>query len=291
MSVLTIRNTDASAGKRIFIVADMEGIAGVVSRDQLDPKHFEYEAARKWMTEEVHSAVQGAVAGGATAFVVADSHGNGENLLLDGLPANVEIVRSQPRPLGMMEGIQVGHYDGAFLIGFHAGATNSRGILAHTFSNPVFRDIQLNGKSVSEGEWCAAVAAEYGVPILLFSGDDAAVAEARAGIKSLAQGVTVKRALGTFSAMTMTPHAADVAIKTAAETAVRSYAGARPEGVAVPVHVAVTFRDAVTAEVLSMLPGMERTGSRVISYTTDSMTKATMVMEVFQDYGGLASSR
>src|SRR6059058_3640118 len=92
---------------KVYISADMEGITGVVSADQLSPASFEYQRAREWMTADVAAAIQGAKDAGATEFVVSDSHGNGESLLIDRLPADaaVRIVRSFPRPLGMMEGI------------------------------------------------------------------------------------------------------------------------------------------------------------------------------------------
>ena len=41
---------------RIYISADIEGVAGVVSRDNLAPGRFEYEPARDWMTDAVLAA-------------------------------------------------------------------------------------------------------------------------------------------------------------------------------------------------------------------------------------------
>ena len=46
-------------------------------------------------------AIEGARAAGASEFIVADSHGNAQNLLLDQLPADVRVVRGFPRPLSM----------------------------------------------------------------------------------------------------------------------------------------------------------------------------------------------
>ncbi len=83
----------------------MEGIAGVVTQDQLGPSGFEYNQFREFMTAEVNAAIEAARDAGATGIVVSDSHGNGLNLLLDALPQDIELVRSWPRPLGMMEGI------------------------------------------------------------------------------------------------------------------------------------------------------------------------------------------
>jgi len=95
----------ARKGLKIYISADMEGVAGSVTADQLLPTGFEYDRFRGYMTDEVLAAIAGAREAGATTFVVSDSHGNGENLILDRFPADVTVIRSWPRPLGMMEGI------------------------------------------------------------------------------------------------------------------------------------------------------------------------------------------
>ena len=68
---------------KVFISADMEGVVGVVTGDQLGPTGFEYGRFREFMTREVLAAIRGARAGGAGEIVVADAHGNGENLLIE----------------------------------------------------------------------------------------------------------------------------------------------------------------------------------------------------------------
>ena len=109
-----------AAALRIFVSVDMEGIAGVVTGDQLSSSGFEYERFRGLMTEEANAAIAAARAAGAAEIVVADSHGSMQNLLVEKLPADVQVVRGSPRPLGMMQGIEGGHFDGAIFIGYHA---------------------------------------------------------------------------------------------------------------------------------------------------------------------------
>jgi D-amino peptidase len=90
---------------KIYISADMEGVVGVVTGEQLGPQGFEYARFREFMTQEVNAAIEGAVEAGATEIVVSDSHGNGQNLLIEKLPKDILLVRSWPRPLMMMQGI------------------------------------------------------------------------------------------------------------------------------------------------------------------------------------------
>ena len=75
--------SEAQAKKmKIYISADMEGIVGVVTNEQLGPQGFEYNRAREFMTAEVAAAIEAAFQAGATEIVVSDSHGNGQNLLI-----------------------------------------------------------------------------------------------------------------------------------------------------------------------------------------------------------------
>lgn len=93
-AMLGVGTTAAAAqdGLSIFISADMEGVVGVVTGDQLGPGGFEYGRFREFMTAEVNAAIAAARAAGATHILVADSHGNGENLLIERLPSDIQLV-------------------------------------------------------------------------------------------------------------------------------------------------------------------------------------------------------
>ena len=191
---------------RIFISADIEGIAGVVSREHQFPEGIEWQSARLWMTDSVAAAAEAAFEAGAIEVVVADSHGQGHNLLLDRLRPEIQVVRSHPRPLSMMQGVEAGRYEGCFFIGYHAGATNPGGILAHTFRSATLREVRLNGVSVPEATINAALAGHHGVPVLLVTGDDVCIAETKAILPQI-ETVTVKWAHSRRSARTLTPAA------------------------------------------------------------------------------------
>jgi len=131
---------------KVYISVDMEGIAGVVSPDQLMPSGFEYERFRGFMTAEALAAIQGARDAGATQFVVSDSHGNQENLLIEQFAPDVTIIRSSPRPLSMMEGID-SSFAAAVFIGYHASTTSPEGVRAHTFSSANLAAVQRSTDS------------------------------------------------------------------------------------------------------------------------------------------------
>lgn len=272
----------AEAAPRIFISVDMEGIAGVVTGDQLSAPAFEYERFRGLMTEEANAAIAAARAAGAGEIVVADSHGSMQNLLVERLPADVQIVRGSPRPLGMMQGIDA-TFAGAIFIGYHAGTTNPAGVRAHTFSSATLADLRLNGVSVTEGAWNAALAGHFGVPVLAVSGDDAAVRE----VASLVAGVetaTVKWPYGFHAARTLTPQAARDAIAAAVRRGMERRAAIRPHRVKEPVEIEIRFKNYRPSEVLSWLPGVRRIDAHAVGYTAADMVEAYRFLEFVLSY-------
>jgi D-amino peptidase len=272
----------ASAQVKVYISADMEGIGGVVTGEQIGASGFEYQRFREFMTEEVLAAIAGARAAGATSFLVSDSHGNGQNLLIEKFPDDVEIVRSWPRPLGMMEGIDE-TFACALFIGYHTSTFNPAGVRAHTFSSATLTDVKLNAVSVSEAGFNAAVAGHFGVPIAMISGDDAIVAEARKYIGDL-EGAVVKRALSFHSARVLTPSASRRIIEETARKAVARRASLRPFRLEGSVTLEVSFKNYRQAEMLSYLSIVERTDSHSIRFVGDDMIAISKFVQFMDGY-------
>jgi D-amino peptidase len=272
----------AREGRRLFVSVDMEGIAGVVTGEQLGPQGFEYARFRELMTEEVNAAIAAAREAGATEFVVADSHGNGQNLLVDKLPRDVTLVRGSPRPLGMMQGID-DTFDGAVFIGYHAGTTNPDGVRAHTLSSATLADVRLNGVSYLEAGLNAALAGHYGVPVLAITGDEAAVKEASALVGGL-QGGVVKWSFGFHSARTLMPEAARDVIRTAVRNGLARRAEIRPFRVPEPIELEVRFKNYRPAEVLSYLPGVRRADAHAVRLTARDMPEVARILSFVTQY-------
>ena len=270
-----------AAALRIFVSVDMEGIAGVVSGDQLSSSGFEYERFRGLMTEEANAAIAAARAAGATEFVVADSHGSMQNLLVEKLPADVQVVRGSPRPLGMMQGIEGGHFDGAIFIGYHASTTNPAGVRAHSFSSANLADVRLNGASMTEGSWNAALAGHFGVPVIAVSGDEAAVAEVAAIVPGV-EGAVVKWPYGFHAARTLTPQAARDAITAAVQRGMAKRPA--PHRVKTPIEVEIRFKSYRPSEILAYLPVVRRIDAHTVAYTAADMVEAYRFLEFVLTY-------
>jgi D-amino peptidase len=267
---------------KVHISVDMEGVAGAVTGDQLGPAGFEYARFREFMTREALAAVEAAKASGASEIVVADSHGNGENLLIDQFPPDIKVVRSWPRALGMMAGVDE-QVDAAIFIGYHASTNNPAGVRAHTFSSANLTRVALNGVNVTEGAWNAAIAGHFNVPVVMMSGDDAAIAEVQKVIGNI-EAAETKRALSFHSAMTLTPAASVALIGNRVRAALGRLAEFKPHKVTEPVTVDVGFKNYQPPQLLALLPMFERTDSHSVRFRARNMVEASNIMQFIGDY-------
>ena len=267
---------------KIYISVDMEGVAGVVTADQLGPAGFEYERFRHFMTNETLAAVRAAKESGAAEIVVSDSHGNGESLLIDEFPKDVRIVRSWPRHGGMMAGLDQS-FDAALFIGYHASTRNVRGVRAHTFSSAHLTRVTLNGNAVTEGEFNASYAGTLGVPVVFASGDDAALEELKSRLGKIETAET-KRSLGFHSAETITPEASCERIAAGVKAALKRLDEFKPYVVKTPVTLEISFKNYMPAEMLSYLRSVQRVDSHTIRFTGKDMAEVSDFVDVVDGY-------
>jgi len=262
---------------KVYISADMEGVAGVVGGDQLGPEGFEYSQFRKFMTAEVNAAIEAARDVGATEIVVSDSHGNGLNLLLDALPQDIELVRSWPRPLGMMEGID-DSFGAAIFIGYHASAGNTDGIAAHTMSGADFSSVKINGIEMTEGGMNALIAGHFGVPVVMISGDDAAVREVSDMLGPI-EGAVVKWHISHASGRTLMPKAAQALIKEKAQAGLRRRLELKPFRIEGPLILDLTYKNDEAAEIIAYLPNVELIDNHTVRFV-GSIIELSMFIEM-----------
>ena len=272
----------AQDGLKIYISADMEGVVGAVTDAQLGPGGFEYERFRQFMTNEVNAAIDAARAAGAEEFVISDSHGNGQNLLIEQLPDDVTIIRSWPRELGMMAGIDE-TFDGVIFLGYHASTNNTRGVRAHTMSSANITSLRLNGMTMTEGGINAAIAGHFGVPILMVSGDDIAVAENQVIIGDI-EGAVVKWASGFHSARTLTPEAAYEVIRTRTKSAIDRIEDFEPYVLNTPIELELSLKHYRPVELLSYLSNVEKVNSHTIRFTGEDIVEVSNFLQVVTGY-------
>ncbi len=99
---------------KVFISADMEGVAAIVGREHAWQEGAEFERSRKLMTHEVNAAIEGILEVNKSATVVVnDSHWKMRNILPEELHEAAELLMGSPKPMSMMQGIDTS-FDASF---------------------------------------------------------------------------------------------------------------------------------------------------------------------------------
>lgn len=272
--------------KRLYISADIEGVAGVTTMEHLTPKGFEYNQAREWMTAEVAAAADAAFDSGIDEIVVSDSHGNGQSLLLEKLPDNMQVVRSWPRPLCMMEGVDVGEYVGAMLIGYHSGASDLRGVLAHTLHGGAISEVRLNGQVASETVISAATAAHFGVPVIMVSGCDAYIEHAQSVLEGV-EGVVTKWSVSRTSARMIKPSLVQKHLAEGVTAALSRLDSFTAKPLPNNIETDIVCRNRLGAELFAYLPNVDRVDAHTIRFVGKDMIEVSKFLQFAAASGAL----
>jgi D-amino peptidase len=249
---------------KIFISADIEGVAGVVSPLQTRRGESEFAQGRRLMTLEVNAAIEGAFMEGATEVVVCDAHADMQNLLPELLDERARLVRGAIRESLQMEGFD-DTFDAVFITGAHAAAGTQRGVLDHTWVSASVFEIQLDGIAMNEAILNAHVAGHDGVPVVLVTGDDVTVRQTQEYLEHVV-GVEVKRGISRYAAESLHPTTAQERIREGAREALRSLARFTPVEVRDPLRMTVTFLRTDMADAAALVPGVKRVDARTIEY-------------------------
>lgn len=266
----------AQGGRKVYISVDMEGISGISGDDQLSSGGAEYGRSRKLMAEDANAAIRGAIEAGATDVLVNDSHGGQRNILPEDLHPAARLISHSFKRYGMMEGLDE-TFDAVIFIGYHAKAETPGGLFAHTGTG-VVRDLQINGRSVGEGGMNTALARWYGVPVVLVTGDDVAVAQVRE-VATEARGVVVKRAINVRASELKPLVSARQEIQIAAREGVAG-ARKRPPERGGPYQVQMRFRNTLIPEVGEAFPALERPAPDTLAFSAETMPAAYRLIRV-----------
>ena len=260
---------------KVYISCDLDGVCGVVDRDQLfDSSSPDYRLACKLLTAEVNAAVTGAISGGATDVVVNDGHYRMRNLLPDELHPRARLIAGRFKPGFMVEGLD-DSFGVVLFIGYHAAAGVGGGTLNHTYH--AF-ELRLNNLVCSEGTFNAAVAGHYRVPVGLVTGDTVTIQHLREQVGSPLRGVAVKEGITRLAArhLMSVPEARE-AIESEADAAVRDAiagSGPAPLKLETPVTMRLTFKESLYADGSAMLHGAERLDGRTLQWRFDNVLDA-----------------
>jgi D-amino peptidase len=256
---------------RIYISVDMEGLAGVAHPNQVSfgpaNDRVDYDRSRALMAGEANAAIDAAFEHGAREVVVNDSHWQMRNLRSEEIADGARLLIGD-KALSMTQGIGEPDgtpFDGAIFIGYHAGAGNRRGVIAHTYSSATVLELRVNGVPHNEAGINAIRLGHFGVPVILVAGDDALAEEIEA-LLPWAERVVVKRADGYSTAASESPTEARKRIRQGIDRAIGRLSEMRPYAPPGPLRGELDLRLPVMADYAGILPGVERIGARTLAF-------------------------
>jgi D-amino peptidase len=263
--VAAVQKPEGKRPLKIYIHTDLEGVAGIDSMDMIERQGNRYRECCELLMADVNAAVDGAFAGGATHVTVLDSHGGGNNFILDLLDKRAE---NDTRPNKKWWGVLDDSYQGTFFIGAHPMSGTQNGFLDHTQSSLTWHNYGINGRPMGELAQWAVVAGNWGVPLLMMSGDEAACAEARNFFNPV-ETAAVKRAVGRNRAELVDLKEARQRIREAARRAVSLIGKARPLTPIKPMSIVLEYNRADYCDGVAVKPGIERLDARTIRWVTN----------------------
>jgi D-amino peptidase len=260
---------------KVYISVDMEGVGGVAGSYQVLQSPGSLLEVRQTMTAEVNAVIEGALAAGTEAIYVNENH-SGRDLILSELHPAAEAIIGKPKPLATLEGLDES-FDAVFLIGMHARAGTPAAVMDHTWGPTTVYEMRVNDITIGELGLNALMASHYGVPIVLVSGDDKTVAEAKALLGDV-EGVIVKYSIDRFAARCLHPEKVQNLLYKGARQALMELSRFKPFVLESPLRMSIDWHKTNHALYTAMIPGTNRTGPRSVSFEASSFKQ---IMEWF----------
>ncbi len=161
----------------IYIMADLEGISGIYTEEQIGPSMSRFDEGRRLMTREINLCAECCKAAGVDKVFVRDVHGGSYTVIWDELSPAVDAVISGWTGTNRFVGL--GDCDGVILLGYHAMAGAEDALLEHTMIRHAYRRFKVNGTPFGEIGIDSAILGDYHVPVIMVSGSARACAEAK----------------------------------------------------------------------------------------------------------------
>lgn len=249
---------------KLFISADIEGIATTTSWPDTHPKEKDYPFHARQMTQEVMAAIEGATEAGATEIVLRDAHGSGNNIDISCLPDHVKVIRGwEGHPYMMVQGID-SSFDAVMFVGYHCAAGVIGNPMCHSMTLRT-QKVLVNDMPLSEFllySWCAA---NEGVPTVFLSGDKA-LCQQGAALYPWLKTAAVKEGIG-FSTVSVAPGKAVSMIRQGAYEAVKDIDLSACR-IQLPEHFSVRliYKEHTVASEMSYFPGAKRLDSHTVGF-------------------------
>jgi len=264
---------------KVVIVDDMEGISGIDVWRQIIHGFKEFEEfGRIQITEDVNAAVRGLRASGATDIRVVDWHGSGgpsKNIIPEKLEKGVELHHEKNFDDRLKNAVDE-TVAAAVFIGFHAMAETKDGFISHTIT--LEPRLKINGKLIGETAYNAIRLSEYGIPVIMVTGDQALVREAQESLPGI-EAVQVKTSKNRSTTECLPTSEARKLIEEAAARALTRRNEFNPIEIERPITVDVSYPTKKHADQASVIPRSIRSDEKTVSYVAEDWTEANRFIE------------
>ena len=267
---------------RAMISADMEGATGVTYPRDVEPRGVEWERFRKLFTADANAVALGLLDAGIEDIIINEAHATMRNILLEDLDERVRLLTGRHKPLGMMQGIQ--ETDAVVFLGYHSGA-GEKGVLSHTYLGNAILGVWLDGVPASEGYLNGELAKEYGVPVIMVTGDSKACEDAVRYAPN-AEHVAVKEYVSRYAAICLPPARTFQMQREAAKRA--ACLAGQVEPIVSPHRIEIEFDAVQLADATAIIPTVEYTGERRVAFNAPTMTDAMKTFKVVSSIAALS---
>lgn len=258
---------------KVWISIDMEGISGLVDRDQLLPDGRRYEIGREAMIKDLTSVLKALQEeSDVNAVWVNDSHNGMLNIPAEAVPEGVHLITGGAKQWSMNQGVD--RADVALYIGYHARAGTPAAIMDHTYSGEI-ASVTLNGQEVGETGINAALAGYWNVPVAFISGDSEVVREAKSLLPGI-EGVVVKYPVSRRAAEVLPRLEVDRRLIDGVHRALEKFrqGSLKPWRLSEPIRLTVSLMTAEMADRAMYCPGAKRQDGRTVSLEEPNMEEA-----------------
>ncbi len=271
---------------KIFISTDMEGVAGVVSWNEMNKNPLYCDLLNEELKIIIKNIKISDINNKIEEIVICDSHSRGENIPYGKIDdERVSWIRGYPRPMYMMQGLDE-TFDMVMFIGYHAMIGSYKGGMDHSYSSSCIYNIRLNGKTVGETEINTYYAGYYGVPVTLISGDDVFESQVYDFFGNEFPFVRTKNGIGRYSAQTFNMKKIEKNYSKVIGTMIKNIDKFKifpPENIN---ELEVDLVNTVIADGVSFVPGLERVSGRTVKFCSDNYIDLFKMILTIANLGG-----
>lgn len=228
---------------KVYISFDMEGVSGIAGGGMTGPNPntpSAYPRGQRFSTDDVKAAIEGVLEVDPDAEIwFNDAHGKSMNVYFEEFPENVKIIVNSAELFDEALGIDE-TFDALICIGSHGHPIQVDGVLCHIWD---VRELEFNGKSLTETCLNASLAGYYKVPLVMISGDEDSLDYITQNISTKIATAPVKKGIGRYAAVSLHPKKAQKLIKAAVIDGLKRRHEIPPFEFKTPITVDITYKD------------------------------------------------